>query len=764
MKMDKINFKSIVMNAPFGYASHKIIGDQHDNCFDAEIIDINPAFECIAGLKTEEILGKSLRQVMPEIFGDDFNWAKHFGNIALNGGNIEFEQFVKPLERWYKVHVYSDEKNYFSTVFIDITKQFHSILERKQAEDKLRQSEEKYRAISEDMPLMICTFLSDYTLSYVNRAYCDYFNKSERELLGKPFLDLIPESDQSGVISRMESLSIESPVMTYERKVINSNKLYSWYRWTNRALFDEHRKLIGYQSIGEDITEQKRAEEELMLKAEILDQIGDYVSVTDLNGIILYANKAECNSIGLSKEQIIGQSIEIFGEDAKQASTQKEILQKTLQEGTWRGEVLNYDKEGKLGKTLECRTWLLMDSNNSPKGIIGVSSDITRQKQIEEELVKAKEKAEESNCLKSAFLANMSHEIRTPMNGILGFANLLKEPDLSGVEQKNYIELINQSGERMLNIINDIVDISKIESGLMELSLSTSNINEQIQYIHNFFKAEAEAKGIRIVANLSLEDSEATLITDREKVYAILTNLVKNAIKYTTKGEIELGCIRKGNFLEFYVKDTGIGIPKARYQAIFERFVQADIENRMAYQGAGLGLAISKAYVEMLGGEIWVESEQEKGSIFYFTIPCYNKPEVKQSEHQHVFAEKIKESRKLNILIVEDDEISELLLEKIVGLISNEVLKARTGVEAVELAKSNPDIDLILMDVCMPELGGYEATKKIRQFNKEVVIIAQTANVAAESKEFAIESGCNDYIAKPIDRDKLYELICKFFI
>lgn len=260
-----------------------------------------------------------------------------------------------------------------------------------------------------------------------------------------------------------------------------------------------------------------------------------------------------------------------------------------------------------------------------PLRMVGTHTDLTERITFENELKSAKEKAEESDRLKSAFLANMSHEIRTPMNGILGFASLLKEPGLTGEEQQAYIQIIEKSGIRMLNIINDIVDISKIEAGLMKLYLKESNINEQIEYIYTFFKPEVEAKGIMFSFKNSLPDNEASIKTDREKVYAILTNLVKNAIKFTEKGSIELGYTIKTDGqdvgLEFYVRDTGLGIPKDRKDAIFERFIQADIADKMGLQGAGLGLSISKAYVEMLGGKIWVESEEGVGSTFYFTLP-----------------------------------------------------------------------------------------------------------------------------------------------
>ena len=235
----------------------------------------------------------------------------------------------------------------------------------------------------------------------------------------------------------------------------------------------------------------------------------------------------------------------------------------------------------------------------------------------------AKERAEESDRLKSAFLANISHEIRTPMNGILGFAELLKTRDHSTKDHERYIMQIERSGERMLNIVNDIISISRIEAGLMEVYLSETNINELLDILYQRFKAESENKQLEFSCRKSMHTDSAVLKTDPEKLLTILNNLLKNAFKYTASGSVVFGYSRKGNFLEFFVTDTGTGIPEHRQQAIFDRFVHADIENKNAYQGAGLGLSISKAYVEMLGGQIWLQSEEDKGSAFYFTLPFY---------------------------------------------------------------------------------------------------------------------------------------------
>jgi len=380
------------------------------------------------------------------------------------------------------------------------------------------------------------------------------------------------------------------------------------------------------------------------------------------------------------------------------------------------------------------------------------------------ELIKAKEQAEKSDNLKSSFLTNMSHEIRTPMNGILGFAELLKEPNLTTEEQKDFIETIGISGARMLNTINNIVDVSKIESGLIKVDIKEANINENIEFVYNLFKPETKSKGMQFFIKNNLPSKEAIIKTDIGKINAIMQNLVKNAIKFTNEGSIELGYEKKGKYLEFFVKDTGIGIPKTQKEIIFERFRQGTESLKRNYEGSGLGLSISKSYIEMLGGKIWVESEEGKGSIFYFTIP-YNVVSEEKSANSYSVSGKDKEAelKKLKILVVEDDEISYSLMSLTLQKISYEILHAKTGVEAIESCRNNPDIDLVLMDIRMPVMDGHEATRQIRQFNKDVIIIAQTAYVLSTDREKAIGSGCNDYISKPINKTLLYELINKHF-
>lgn len=382
------------------------------------------------------------------------------------------------------------------------------------------------------------------------------------------------------------------------------------------------------------------------------------------------------------------------------------------------------------------------------------------------ELITAKRKAEESDRLKSAFLANISHEIRTPMNGILGFSQLLKEPNLISETQNHYINLIETSGRRMLSIINNIVDISKIEAGQMDVHFTKVNINEQLHFSQDFFIPEIESKNLKLVLKKKLNSADALISTDGEKLYAILNNLIKNAVKYTKEGTIEYGCEVKGNFLRFYVKDTGIGIHKDKQADIFERFIQEGIENRDAgdvSEGAGLGLSISNAYVKMLGGEMRIESKQGVGSTFSFYILNNS---VKETEKiidvTYSFADLVAKTSTSKILIVEDDKISQFLLKTMLSKLKPEILIVSNGLDAIETCRTNFDIDVIFMDIQIPKLNGYLATKEIRHFNKSVTIIAQSANGLTSDKKKAINAGCNAHLTKPIVKEELYDLLFKY--
>ena len=527
----------------------------------------------------------------------------------------------------------------------------------------------------------------------------------------------------------------------------------------------------------------------------IVQEMNEGVVTLSANGIILYCNQRFSEILAVPSKKIVGSSFSRFVVDTDQTIFNN-LFMKGLQRKT-DGEIKCLSAENRIiytnllfsplppdllgdicimaadiSKLKLKETELFLANETLEKRILERTKILTDTLEVlknkNEEFLVSKEKAEESERLKSAFLANMSHEIRTPMNGILGFASLLEDPDLTGEKQQQYIQIIEKSGIRMLNIINDIIEISKIESGMMKINIKESDIKEQMEYIYTFFKPEVEAKGMKLFFRSALPAKEAFIQTDREKLFAILTNLVKNAIKYTNEGTIEFGYDRVesngDDSLQFYVKDTGTGIPKDRQEAIFERFIQADITDARIQQGAGLGLTITKAYVEMLGGNIWVESEEGVGSTFYFTLINMDEQKIESFVPDEDIDYLLNcEVSRLKILIVEDDEPSEILLSTFVKTMGKEIIKVHNGFDAVEACRNNPDLDLVLMDIQMPKMSGYDATRNIRQFNKDLVIIAQTAYGLSGDREKAIEAGCNDYISKPINKNELRKLIQKHF-
>ncbi|HPJ61493.1 ATP-binding protein [Lentimicrobium sp.] len=506
-------------------------------------------------------------------------------------------------------------------------------------------------------------------------------------------------------------------------------------------------------------------------------------TIVDAEGRISFCNSSFLNITGYAFEELEGRNwIDTFAGEENKERYQQIFL--SMINGKHFNELFEHSILSKNGDIVFI-AWsyiLLRNENGQPAGLSVLGVDITQRVRYEQNLVRkneiikkrnfqlreinaelkaAKEKAEESDRLKSAFLANMSHEIRTPMNGILGFAELLQDPRLTDKEAQEFISLIRISGNRMLGIINDLIDISKVESGLAKITASKVEINSQIDFLYNFFRPEAESKGLELQFHKGLMDVRSSITSDKEKIYAILTNLIKNAIKFSLSGKIEFGYSLKNGFLEFFVKDEGIGIPAEKQHAVFERFVQADNSLSSNYEGAGLGLSISKAYVEMLGGKIWLTSVPGTGTSFYFTIP-YLPTEVSDHHPAEKYEDMQAKYRPFNVLIADDDAISLKLLEKMISPLGGEITTTGSGALAVELCRNHPELDIIFMDVRMTGMDGLTAAKEIRKFNRDVVIIAQTANALSGDREAALEAGCNDYLTKPLNKEKIITLLEEF--
>ncbi|MGM0497830.1 MAG: ATP-binding protein, partial [Bacteroidota bacterium] len=400
-------------------------------------------------------------------------------------------------------------------------------------------------------------------------------------------------------------------------------------------------------------------------------------------------------------------------------------------------------------------------SENKLTGAWITQTDITKQKTFEQELLNAKKKAEESDQLKSAFLANMSHEIRTPLNGILGFSYLLTKKKQATKEEHKFASIISSNGKQLLHLINDILDISKIEASQLTLNEENFSLNKLMeelytQYMNNENIIEKKLS-LNYQTELSKEDDMITL--DRVRLMQVIENLLNNAIKFTKEGQISFGyTLADNNTLKFYVKDTGVGIPKEKQSLIFQRFHQ-NTETQITQKGTGLGLAICKGITELYGGEIWIESEENKGTTFFVTFPY--KPAAKEKIKSTIFTNaKIKDK---NILVVEDDPNSYELLRAILKKHKVNLLFAEDGEKAVEQCKKNKDIDLVLMDLKLPKKDGYKATKEIKTIRTELPIIAQTAYAMPEEKEKSKKYGFNGYITKPIEEKKLMEILNQTF-
>lgn len=710
--------------------------------------------ERIFGWNTEEAIGRSILD-LNMIYEEDIPIVDRMmekltntssENVICSNRNYRKDKRIITCE-WYNT-IIRDENGRRSSVLSHVL----DITERKTAEEGLRQLSSHWNTTFNTIKDGVTILDKNQNIIQSNQAFLDFIGKSEEEVLNLSCFSFV-----HGTTCPIEDCPFLRMKQSKTRETMELEANGSIFEVTVDPILDACNDISGAVHIVKDITKSKQVEMEMRGLATIIENSLNEVYIFRQEDFqITYINSGALSNIGFNKEEILSMT----PVDLKPEFTSKSFLKILNPLITHKQDFINFETihQRKDGSTYPVEISLQCGSYEGEDVFIAIIIDITKRKLAETELIKAKEKAEESDRLKSAFLSNMSHEIRTPMNGILGFANLLKKPSLSSDKQNRYFEIIKKSGERMINTIDSIIDISRIESGIENAVISEVNIIENMEFVYNLLKPEAEIKGLKIINKNTLSSEDAFIKTDKEKIYGILTNLVKNAIKFTDKGSIELGCQKKDEYLEFHVKDSGIGIPEDRVDKIFERFIQADIEDKKALQGSGLGLAISKSYVEMLGGKLWVKSIEGQGSIFYFTIP-YNSGSENE-EQNTIDDENIPlQLKDLKVLIVDDDEVSLFLLSEQLQEFSKKTLIAETGVEAINKCKNNPDLHLVLMDIRMPEMSGLEATREIRKFNKEIFIIAQTAYALAGDKEKSLDAGCNEYISKPIDLAILNELI-----
>ena len=410
----------------------------------------------------------------------------------------------------------------------------------------------------------------------------------------------------------------------------------------------------------------------------------------------------------------------------------------------------------------------MLDVSEKFTGIVIILDDLTERKQMETRFEIAKSRAEEADQLKTAFLANMSHEIRTPMNAIIGFSDLLLNDTIKPENRKEYLKLIQKSGNNLLRIIDDIIDIAKIESRQMTIRPVKFKISELLKDLYSIFEEfikKDDEKDVELILNIDAADNDLVILTDPNRLKQILTNLLSNALKFTFKGSIEFGYnVIDSNNAYFFVKDTGMGIPEDKISLIFERFIQIEGNYTKEFGGTGLGLTITRNIVDLMNGSIWVESVFGEGTTFHFVLPTNyateNMPEKSVFELKDI---KTRLSFRNNkILIAEDEEVNYFYLFEILKKTGARIIWAKNGLEAINLVESNPDIDLILMDIKMPEINGLEAIKYIKTIRSGLPIVAQTAFVMDNDKELCMRAGCVDFISKPIKAIHLLDIVNKY--
>jgi len=646
------------------------------------------------------------------------------------------------------------------------------ISERKKAMEALKESQRQISTLMGNLPGMAYRCLNDmyWTMEFVSEGGFELTGYEPDELVCNNIIsynELIHPDDQEMVWNQVqEALKInQSFKLSY--RIYTKDKKEKWVWEQGIGIFSDDGKLIALEGFITDITERKHAESKIRKLSRSVEQSPTIVIITDLKGNIEYVNPKFYEVTGYSPNEVIGENPKFL----KSGNTPKKVyksLWKTITSGKeWYGEFHNRKKNGELYWE-SANIFPLKNEYGKITHFIGMKEDITSRKDMEEDLIKAKEKAEESDKLKSSFLANMSHEIRTPMNAIIGFSQLLNDPGISEDERNHYINLIQNSGNDLLGLIDDIIDISKIEAGQIKIFKSQYFVDNILIELYDsyseFLKTKKKKNDLKFIYNRPKGGQHIVVFTDIDRFKQIIRNLISNAIKFTDAGSVEFGYTidysTKYSNIRFYVKDTGIGISKDKLDVIFESFRQASASDTKIYGGTGLGLAITKKLVEILGGKIGVTSIPEQGSTFYFSLP-YQPTFISGDENLNGLF--VKQAKKLilnnkTLLVVEDDDQSYFFFESILKKTKSKIVRAVDGQQAVDLCK-NQKFDLILMDIRLPKMDGYVATKKIKKLHPETKIIAQTAYAMTGEKERCIEAGCDDYISKPINIAELFEII-----
>ncbi len=807
-------YKSIIESSPAAYAYHKIILDENDCPCDYEFIEVNASFENFSGLKRSDILGKNISEVLPDVMKSEVNWIEYYGNIAINGVSEEFEHFSKTFNRWYKANVYSPKKYFFITQFIDITMEKVQFYDMKRlielSEDFLQINEQtiNYQKITDDF-LSICgakycafNLFDEEGKNFTTMAISGNKGilKKANDMIGFKIEGKKWEYDferdkiiKSDIITRFSSLKeltgqvIPAPIISLIEKTFNIGEVILIKIQKNNIMIGDFSimmpkgKTFNKDNVAEIFVKQlgmvitrnrveKSLDKERNRLTNVLEgtNVGTWEWNVQTDETLIDERWAGIIGYTLAEISLFNTEI-VYPEDIKISEVQlKQVLDKELD--YYDIEFRMKHKDGSLIWAQDRGKVTSWTADGKPLIMSGTHTDITARKQIEAEIVKAKEEAEAANAAKSQFLSNMSHEIRTPMNGFMGMIQLMQTTELTE-DQQDFMRIANSSAEGLLAVINDILDYSKIEAGKMPIEKKTFNIRKLINDTIELFKVSAKSAGLLIEASIE-KDIPDNIIGDSFRLKQIISNLIGNAVKFTQNGSINIvvkdikGQRNNEIKLEFAVKDTGIGISLDKVDVLFKRFSQVDSSNTRLYGGSGLGLSICKGLVEKMGGEIWVESIEGEGSSFYFTS-MFEKT-VEQIDYiEPAAVMHVKEQRDISILLVEDDAVSRTVMEKFAERKGWKVTIAENGKQAFDIFNQN-SFDIVLMDVQMPVLNGYETTRIFRGLESSkgihTPIIAITAFALKGDREKCLEAGMDDYLSKPVDVNEFYEMVEKWTI
>jgi len=583
---------------------------------DLRYIDMNSVNEHILKEKKEKTIGKLHSEVFPEIHHQILNY---FQQTCYNKKKNALPTYFHLDSKYYALNTFPIENNLLALVAQDRTEE---VLSKKETEE----SEEKYKSIFHNSTsVMMLIDPETGQIVDVNQAAEDY-SGYKKEQLKTMNICQINMLDVNDVLEKMR-LSQSGSQTYFELKHHTADgKILDVEVYTGKFL-DKGKSLL--ITIVHDITNKKRAEKENIKLSQVVHQSPISIVITDHNGLIEYSNPNNCKTTGYKFDELIGQNPRIFksGKFSKEKYTQ---LWQTIKAGdVWTGEFYNLKKDGNYYWEY-ARIAPITDQEGRITNYAKIGEDITLRKKLENKLQHTSIKAEESERLKTSFLANMSHEIRTPLNGILGFTNLIMADDISSEIREKYGNTIKESSEQLMMIVNDLVRISQIEAGSLNIKYSKFNVNQLVNETINLFEEDCRNKNIttKLTTNFC---NNYSCVSDKKRIRQVLDNLVKNAIKFTEAGQIHIGVMCKKSQLLFSVEDTGIGIKANDQKFIFERFRQLENHYSRKFEGNGLGLYLSKEIVELLGGEIWVESDHGKGSLFQFTIPLEQDIEISET-------------------------------------------------------------------------------------------------------------------------------------